>query len=66
MVTVTHGSERVRVYAEGGLSFEVREGGLGWCVDDEPSATIVALALAARAVAFPELSALDVADVMAV
>jgi hypothetical protein len=62
-VTLTWGCEKANVYAEGGITFRLNVAGPGWIVDDEPSDQIVALALAVRAVAFPDLAPLTVDEV---
>jgi hypothetical protein len=64
-VIVTAEDEKAILYAEGGMAFHRSVIGGGWCVDDDPSEQIVALALAVRAVAFPSLPALTVAEVTA-
>jgi hypothetical protein len=40
--------EQAKVYAEGGIGFEHRVKGIGWVVDDQPSALIARYAMAIR------------------
>ena len=40
--------EQAKVYAEGGIGFERRVKGIGWVVNDQPSALIARYAMAIR------------------
>jgi hypothetical protein len=64
VVVFIPGMWRARVYVEGGFGFDIFVSGPGWVVCDDPDPGIIRLALAARAVAFPQLPALTLADVV--
>ena len=44
MVMIQHDKERALIYSEGGIGFEQHVLGIGWVVDDNPSAEIIRLA----------------------
>ena len=48
VVIVKHGTEKAHVYAEGGISFTRYVKGVGWIVNDRPSALIARYACAVR------------------
>ncbi len=56
LVLVQHADERARVYGAGGIGFDHKVKGVGWCVCDRPSRLIFQLAVAVRQSAFPALS----------